>query len=144
METTGGEVAWAHIPDSEKPGWMRPERLTEYRARYLRDPHPVRLGNLASSLARVASAAKVEGRDAEVQHTLVECALFIDWGGPDWETDVRAPLMEFQGGLKLWSERWRTEPRDAAIRAELSSYARSASNQALEWTGLLDEDREAA
>jgi hypothetical protein len=52
--------------------------------------------------------------------------------------------MEFQDGLKLWSERWRTEPRDAAIRAELSSYARSASNQALEWTGLLDEDREAA
>lgn len=123
---------------------MSPDRLPEFRARYLRDAHPVRLGNLASSLARVASFSMWESREDATVHALQECLLFIEWGGPEWELDLVTPLAELQSRLMEWRQRWLTQERDAKLRAELSSFAREASDQALQWTGLLDEEPAAA
>lgn len=120
------------------------DRVSDVRARYLRDSQPVRLGNLASSLARIASCARREGRDAATEAAIRECALFVEWGGGDADPTLQSQLAALQRDLVRWGKRWAAGERDDLTRADLTQFARSASQQALEWSGLLDEEPAAA
>ena len=113
----------------------RPEK----RERYMRDPCPIRLGNLASSLARVSSFAALPTRAATIPQLLDECKWFIEWTGPEVAPDIQPDLVRMQVDLALWQLRWeRGEPTED-LRNELAREARAYSDLVLRWSGLLDD-----
>jgi hypothetical protein len=97
----------------------------------------VRLGNLASSLARLADFTRLQDA-AGVDRLTRECISFLEWVGPDAEPAIQPNLVQIQRELARWSRRWDTEPRDEALREELRRFAREQSDRVLEWSGLLD------
>jgi hypothetical protein len=113
-----------------------PYGTRERKTRYLRDPVPIRLGNLASTLARISAyAARPDGR-ATVQNMLAEAVHFIEWTGPDVEDDHQSELARMQVELARWRLRWPII--EAAAQGEaLSARARALSDKVLEWSGLL-------
>ena len=76
------------------------------KARYLRDPIPVRLGGLAADLARVGSAAANPANGQAVQVLLEEARRFIEWTAADLDVDVAGELMDLQLSLTLWVHVW--------------------------------------
>src|SRR5205814_234753 len=62
------------------------------RDRFMRDPVPVRLGNLASTLARISSCAAHPERRDLVYRLLSEAEFFIDCTGPDTDVNVQPDL----------------------------------------------------
>jgi len=115
------------------------DRVRDLRARYLRDPVPVRLGNLASSLNRLSTSAPQPERDSTAQSMMRECMSFLEWVGPDADAEIQPELVEMQRLLARWSRRWECEPREAGVREELRAFARQQSDRVLQLSGLLDE-----
>ncbi|WP_293065172.1 hypothetical protein [Okeania sp. SIO2B3] len=71
------------------------------KERYLRDEIPVRLGNLASNLARIKSRCQSTVNQELVENLLKESEFFIEWTAPDTEVEVAAELVELQITLAL-------------------------------------------
>lgn len=103
------------------------------RDRYLRDPLPIRLGGLASDLARIASFADdFVSRDA-VTSVMEEGKHFAEWAAPEAPLDIQALLAEVQISLAVWQRRWLAGQRDPLMRTEAQRW----SEQLLELSGLL-------
>jgi len=103
------------------------------RQRYLQDPLPLRLGGLASDLARIASCAD-DPRDRDAVMSLFEEGKwFAEWAAPHAPLDVQATLADVQLFLALWHRRWLTGSTDTAMQAE----AKSWSDRLLKLSGLL-------
>jgi hypothetical protein len=108
------------------------------RLRYLRDPNPVRLGNLASTLSRLSTEAA--GTPSEsAKRAIEESLLFLEWASADFAPAIQPQLAQMQRDLAQWARRWESEPHEDPLREELSRYARAQSDRVLEWSGLLDE-----
>jgi hypothetical protein len=73
--------------------------IEELRERFLRDPQPVRLGNLASNLARLSGFAPREARHETVKSLLRETQWFIEWAGPHTTRELQPRLVELQVDL---------------------------------------------
>ncbi|NCO37310.1 MAG: hypothetical protein COZ06_07115 [Armatimonadetes bacterium CG_4_10_14_3_um_filter_66_18] len=112
-----------------------PERKT----RYLRDAVPIRLGNLASNLARISTCIAEEGGLPMAFSVIDESKHFIEWTGAEVEPDVQPELVRLQVELALWQHRWAGLSLDARAREEVARDARQRSNQVLEWSGLLNQ-----
>jgi len=108
------------------------------RDRFLADPVPVRLGNLASTLARLSACAAHPTRSQLVYRLLTEAQYFIECTGPEAGPETRPQLARLQIELARWRRRWSA---DAALCSppELAAQARAWSHSVLEWSGLLDE-----
>ena len=102
----------------------------------MRDPVEVRLGNLASTLSRVAAAARDPARHGLVYRFLTEAEYFIDCTGPDADAGIQPDLAALQLELAQWRLRWQADSGPAAS-AELAGAAREFSDRVLEWSGLL-------
>ena len=105
------------------------------RDRYLRDDWPIRLGNLASTLARISSRAGDARYDAAIPDLLREGALFIEWGASHTPRHVVRELAPMQRELCLWRSLWPLE----AARPLLALRARIMADRVLELSGLLEE-----
>ncbi|MEG4322908.1 MULTISPECIES: hypothetical protein [unclassified Microcoleus] len=55
------------------------------KSRYLRDELPIRLGNLASNLARIKSRCQNSANGELVEGLLQESKIFIEWTAMDAE-----------------------------------------------------------
>jgi len=108
-------------------------------ARYMQDPVPVRLGNLASSLSALSRSAASETRLDSVPAILDECKHFIEWTGPETEVEVAGELVRLQVQIAGWQRKWDTLKLDPEKTAEVAALARKGSEQVLEWSGLLEE-----
>src|SRR5947207_2411213 len=95
-------------------------------ARYMRDPIAVRLGNLASSLARLSKDV-AEGRDECVLAMLDECKHFIEWTGPETEIEVAGELVRLQVQIAGWQRKWDTLKLDPEKTAEVAALARKGA-----------------
>jgi hypothetical protein len=109
----------------------------QLKERFLRDPQPVRLGNLASSLARVASCAPRPTQASTVASLLDECKRFLEWAGPDAAPEVQPDMVRLQVDIARWRRRWNPAAHDPAQASELAVVMRAGSQKALEWSGLL-------
>jgi hypothetical protein len=104
----------------------------------MRDPEPVRLGNLASNLARLSSFAPREARHDTVKDLLRETGWFIEWAGPEASPAAQAQLVELQVELARWSRRWEGLRGDGAVKAQLARICRARADQVMELSGLLE------
>jgi hypothetical protein len=104
---------------------------------HLRDPMPVRLGNLASSVKRLGFLIHSVKSEKTVHQLFHECKIFSMWTAPDASFEAKLELDTLLRDLENWeknfkatsdSESWRTEVADACTRW---------SNRLLELSGLL-------
>jgi len=108
------------------------------RERYLRDPLPVRLGNLASNLARIRSFSSHATMSEAAGKVFDESKLFIEWTTEDANPSQQAELNELQGLISRWrmglTEIW----NDAEKRNDVTTQAGAWSQKILESSGLLN------
>ena len=86
------------------------------KERYLRGQLPIRLGNLASNLARIKSRSQNAANGELIENLLQECKLFIEWNAQDAEIEIAAELVELQTQLACWQYSWARIWEDATQR----------------------------
>jgi len=106
--------------------------------RYVRDEWPVRLGNLASTLGRSATAISNPQSAATARHSLRESMWLIEWNLHGTPAEVLSELAPMQAELGLWWRGWDAVASSAALRRLLARRAREMSDRVLELSGLLD------
>lgn len=106
--------------------------LAERKERFLRDPLPLRLGNLSSSLNRISIIPTNAGR-AEI---IAECRLFIEWTAAEAEPEVAEDLVEIQRQLTRAKDKLEQPTELEAFKAK----AKEWSNRVLQHSGLLEEN----
>lgn len=113
-------------------------KLEARRERYLRDPLPVRLGNLASNLARIRSLANHAAMGEAAGKVFDESRLFIEWTVVDANPSQQAELNELRELISRWrltlTEIW----DDAGKRNDVATQAGAWSQKILESSGLLN------
>ncbi len=110
------------------------------KERYLKDEIPVRLGNLASNLARIKSRCQSTAHQELVENLLKESEFFIEWTAPDTEVEVAAELVELQITLAQWQYNWESIWNDSELLSEVSHKANIWSEKVLNMSGLLTEN----
>jgi hypothetical protein len=110
------------------------------RARYMRDPLPMRLGGLAADLARIGSIAATPANASAVQVLLDEARRFVEWSAPETAPETAAQLVDMQLALTLWLNAWPEAQSQPTQRALLAHQAYCWSDQVLALSGLLDEE----
>jgi hypothetical protein len=109
------------------------------KERYLRDELPIRLGNLASNLARIKSRCQnIAYRDL-VEGVIKESKFFIEWTAGEAEIEVAAELVELQIQLSRWQYRWHSIWGDPEQRMKVAEQAKIWSDRVLDLSGLLAE-----
>jgi hypothetical protein len=103
------------------------KNIEAIKARYLQDDLQVRLGGIASNLARIASCSSDPDDWEAVQSMLEESKFFIEWVTPAAPLNVRAHLAKLQIDLALWHRRWAEVHTNSEKRKKLAQLARSES-----------------
>ena len=111
---------------------MNREKL---RWRYEQLDWTQQLGNLASTLARVASRASDSRHDGLVSDLLREAALFIEWSAPHVPSTLLADMAALQHEVLAWRRVW---PLDA-LRPLIALYTRNVSDRLLRLAGLVPQ-----
>jgi len=88
--------------------------------RYLKDDLSVRLGGIASNLARIASCSLNPANCEAVVSMLEESKFFIEWTAPDTSNDIKAFLVELQIQLAFWQLVWTEVCNDPQKREEFA------------------------
>lgn len=94
-----------------------------------------RLGNLASTLARSATASASPRTEASVADLLREGMWILEWTAPEAPPDLLIDLAAMQRELALLRRAW--DKDRAAVQPLLAFRARAISDQALALSGLL-------
>jgi len=113
-------------------------KLDARKERYLRDPLPARLGNLASNLARIKSIATHPDLGEAAKRVIRESKYFVEWAGKDADLQVQIELVELQRQLARWQFKWNEIWNDVERRASLAEQAGAWSQKILESSGLLN------
>jgi hypothetical protein len=106
--------------------------------RFLRDGVPIRLGGIATNLARIASFSRHPVNRDAVEQMVIQSRLFIEWTLPDMNEDA-AVLSELEAQLAQWQGCWGTLWEDAEERQAVIDQSRRWSERILGLSGLLDE-----
>ncbi|MDY7008147.1 MAG: hypothetical protein SWX82_30515 [Cyanobacteriota bacterium] len=110
------------------------------KERYLRDEISIRLGNIASNLARIKSRCQSTANQEMVENLLKESEFFIEWTAPDTEVEIAAELVDLQVTLARWQYNWASIWNDSELRNEVSQKANVWSEKLLDLSGLLTEN----
>jgi len=113
-------------------------KLDARRERYLRDPLPVRLGNLASNLARIRSIATQPDLGEAAKRVVRESKYFVEWAGKDADLHIQIELVELQRQLARWQFKWNEIWNDIERRASIAEQAGAWSEKILDRSGLLN------
>jgi hypothetical protein len=105
--------------------------------RFMRDPLPVRLGGISATLGRISSSARTSTSTAVVADLLDEAKHLIEWTVAEAEPQIAAELVAIQRFLTLWQKAWETAHPHKIQRILLSVQAKTWSDHALEFSGLL-------
>jgi hypothetical protein len=113
-------------------------KLEARKERYLRDPLPVRLGNLASNLARISSIAIQPDLSEATRRLIRESKHFVEWAGKDADLQIQIVLIELQRQLARWQFKWLEIWNDFEIRNSVAEQAGAWSEKILDRSGLLN------
>jgi len=109
------------------------------RERYLRDKPEIRLGGLASNLARIKSFSSHPDHQDEVAQLLEESAFFIEWTAGDVPDDDKPILVDLQRLLVRWRRSWHLIWPNHNRRDEVAQEAGLWSQRILRLAGLLSD-----
>jgi hypothetical protein len=109
------------------------------RERYLRDQPEIRLGGLASNLARIQSFTSHPDHKDEVAQLVEESAFFIEWTAGDVPDDDKPALVDLQRLLVRWRRSWNIIWPDQDHRDEVAREAGVWSQRILRVAGLISD-----
>jgi len=116
------------------------ERWASLRERFLREPFPRRMGELACALASARSFSDHPEHREVVKMFLDESAYYLEWCAPEADPNLQSELAELRQLLTHWRENWQAIWDDPAERASVAAQAGEWSQKMLERSGLLDYD----
>jgi len=108
------------------------------KERYLRDPLPIRLAGLASTLARITSSSRSATGGEAVEELLEECQYYIEWTAAEAEPEIAAQLVNIQRLVIFWRKIWVEAQQNQTQRTMLSLQTKIWSDQVLGYTGVLE------
>ncbi|MFZ5516064.1 MAG: hypothetical protein ACOY90_05470 [Candidatus Zhuqueibacterota bacterium] len=108
------------------------------KQRFLSDPVPIRLGNLASTLGRISSTARTSGSVKAVADLLDEAKHLIEWTAAETEAHTAAELVQIQRLIVIWQSIWEDAGDDRPHRTLLATLAKDWSEKTLDYSGLLN------
>ncbi len=110
------------------------------RTRYQKMSWQQQLGNMASTLARIANNVTISGHDEIVKMCLREAACFIEWSISAAPPEHLLELAAMQRELLTWQRKWPIEE----ARAILALHARNQSERILQIAGFYDPGNSSA
>jgi hypothetical protein len=110
------------------------------RERFMLDPLPVRLGELAASLSSARSFSDHPDHCKGVKIFIDESAHYVEWLIPEAAPNLQAELNELRRLLTHWRDNWQAIWDDSVERASVAAQAGGWSQKMLERSGLLDYD----
>lgn len=113
--------------------------LSHIRARYMRDPIPVRLGGVAADMARISSFSRNPANLPAVASLVREAGHFIEWCAPECDLETQLVLLELQRSLAAWRLHLVKRFPEATWRQQIASNALAWSERVLTMSGLLAE-----
>jgi len=106
--------------------------------RFLRDEIPVRIGNLASNLSRIATLSDLDTTAEASLRVLTESVLFIEWTRRDADSKIGDTLAALKDRLNAWQADWQDIWARPEERKRMAAEAQSWSDRLLAESGLLD------
>lgn len=113
--------------------------VLERRDRYMQDGVPIRIGGIASNMARIATISAWPDCQNMAFEVLEESKYFIEWTAMEADTETTVALIDLQLQLSLWQLRLEKSWPDEATRSEIGRRARAYSNDLLQRSGLLND-----
>jgi len=86
------------------------------KKRFLKDDITVRLGGIASNLARLKSFSKMPDNKKVIRDLIEESKFFIEWTAPEASLDIQQELVNIQ--LKLALYQYSAEQNEIANSAD--------------------------
>lgn len=114
------------------------QKRSDRRERYLRDPLPLRLGNLASNLSRIKSLSNHPAMGEAAGRVVDESIFFIEWTAADASLQQQAELDELRSLLMNWRLEWTEIWNDLEKRTSVAEQAGAWSEKILDRSGLLN------
>ena len=114
------------------------DQLDSHRERFLHDPLPVRLGNLASALGHIGATADDVRNLGTVRKLVDQVAWYVEWVVPDLDSpETQAEIVDCQRLMSKWRVRWEALSSDPGARADLAREAARWRDRIYELSGLL-------
>lgn len=108
------------------------------RERYMRDPHPIRLGNLASNMAHIRTTCTHESQQMLIARFIRESMWFMEWAAPEADPEIGSELVDIQIELACWYRGWDTIWNNPERCAAAAEQAGKWSERILGMSGLLN------
>ncbi len=110
--------------------------IGELKERFSKDPVPVRLGGIASDLARLAGLVRSNANNpSSIENVLMELKLFTEWVAKDINLSAQETVLSLQRNLADWS----LYGFENAQSNDIEKQAQNWSNTILDISGLLRE-----
>ncbi len=114
------------------------KKMNEIRVRYAQDDLSIRLGGLATNLARIASISRNPRNWKVVESLMEESKYFIEWLSADVPIEVLIRLAEMQRQLAFWQSCWQQLYTNFNECETIRAYTKKWSAELLEMSGMLN------
>lgn len=114
------------------------QNLDKKQERFQGENISIRLGHIASNLARIKSFSFIAHKEA-VSSVIDETKWFIEWTAAEIEPVYAEELVNIQVQLAMWELSWDDIWSDEKIRTEVAQQAGVWSERVLDLSGLLYE-----
>ena len=118
------------------------KNLPAIRERFLQENTQMKLGHLASDLARIASLLNMQAGEKALQNVMEETKFFAEWTAPDTDPETQAFLLEIRSLITEKELEWDSLSNDENWRDETAKCLRNLSNKLLKKAGFEIDDRQ--
>lgn len=116
------------------------KNLAEIQERFLREDSKMRMGHLASDLARLASLLRMKTKQETIKGVMAEAKFFSEWAAQGMELEIQMLLSEIQSFLAQTELKWESLSNDAGWKEEVTRCLRGWSDVLLQKAGLVDSN----
>ncbi len=116
--------------------------LSKIQKRYLEEENPMKLGHLASDLARIASLTNMKAGEQALLSVIEEAKFFTEWAATSSgvSIEIQIFLAEIQGFLARKELEADSNLNNEEWKKSLSHCVRTWSHELLEKAGFLDSN----
>ncbi len=113
------------------------KNLSIIKARFLKDPFKIKMGNLAADLARLSSFSENIKNKKTIESILEESKFFIEWLTPEAPLEIQTLLSQIQLKLALWHLSFLQKKETYIEIKELREKTKNWSMDLLKMSGFL-------
>jgi hypothetical protein len=108
-------------------------QFEQRREKYLHQPMPRRLGNLASNLNRIATYSDGSFSKEAIFELIRESQYFAEWTATDAPLELTLNLVGMQRQLARWKINWDKTWDEPAQKSKMQADAKAWSDKLLGW-----------